>query len=272
MRRPRGLFITGTDTGVGKTLIAAGLAAWCRAQGMDVGVMKPVATGGIRWRRPRGRSRWLSPDAVLLARAADVHDPWDLINPECFREPLAPFVAAQRAGKAVRWPAILRAYRRLQQRHPFLIIEGIGGLLVPLSRRQTVADLIQAFDLPVLIVARRRLGTLNHTLLTVREAQRQGLRVHGVILNAADPPTRDAGLRLAERTNPGALEGWLSISLLGKTPYDPALVYPPTNRATIGGGASGMTTDVRWRHRLVNWVERSCSPTLLKWLLTSTVR
>ncbi len=122
-----------------------------------------------------------------------------------------------------------------------------------------VADLIRAFNLPVLVVARRRLGTLNHTLLTVREAQRQGLRVCGVILNAADPPTRDAGLRLAERTNPGVLERCLPVPLLGKTPYDAMLV-------------DGMALDSRWRHRLVSWVERSCSSTLLEWLLTSTAR
>ncbi|MBI4354622.1 MAG: dethiobiotin synthase, partial [Candidatus Omnitrophica bacterium] len=84
MNRARGLFITGTDTGVGKTLVAAGLAAWCRAKGLDVGVMKPIATGGTRQ-----RGQWISPDAMLLARAAGVDDPVSLINPVCFREPLA---------------------------------------------------------------------------------------------------------------------------------------------------------------------------------------
>ncbi|MBI4353612.1 MAG: dethiobiotin synthase [Candidatus Omnitrophica bacterium] len=268
MGRPVGLFITGTDTGVGKTLIAAGLAAWCRAKGLDVGVMKPIATGGIR-----RQDQWISPDAMVLARAAGVDDPVSLINPVCFREPLAPYVAAQRAGQSIRWDSIRRASEQLQARHRFLMIEGIGGLLVPLTRRHTVADLIRAFNLPVVIVARRGLGTLNHTLLTVREAQRQKLRMRGVLLNAADPPTRDAGLRLAEQTNPHALEQCLSynkgtqtdlrnclcppssIPLLGQTPYEASLM-------------SGSVSDSRWRHQLVRWVERHCSPVLLEWLLS----
>ncbi len=246
----RGLFITGTDTGVGKTLVAAGLAAWCRAHGLDVGAMKPIATGGIRRRGER-----VSLDAMLLARAASIDDPMSLVNPICFREPLAPYVAAQRAGQSIRWASMRRAFAQLQQRHRFLIVEGIGGLLVPLSRRQTVADLIRAFDLPVLIVARRRLGTLNHTLLTVREARRQGLHVRGVVLNAAEAPTRNTGLRLAEQTNPQALAECLSTPLLGKTPYEASLI-------------NGKVSDSTWRRQLVRWIDRSCSPTLLEWLLT----
>ena len=249
--------ITGTDTGVGKTIVAAGLAAWCRAHGVDVGVMKPVATGGDRY----GQAAWISPDAVMLARAADVKDPWRLINPVCFREPLAPLVAAQRAGRSMPWLAIRRAFEHLGRRHPLLIVEGIGGLLVPLARQRTVVDLIRWLDLPVLVVARRRLGTLNHTLLTIREAQRQRLRVRGVVLNAADPPTTDRGAQLAERTNPQALTQCLSapwiagsVPLVGLTSYDAVL-------AATNGRVD------RWRARLVRWIERACAPALLNWLL-----
>ena len=242
----RGLFITGTDTGVGKTLVAAGLAAWCRARGIDVGIMKPIATGGR-----------VSADAVQLAHAAAVDDPPALISPVCFREPLAPFVAAQRAGTSIRWSAIRRAFMQLRQRHRFVIVEGVGGLLVPLARRKTVADLIRLLGLPVLVVARRSLGTLNHTLLTVQEARRQELQVLGVILNAADPPSADRGARLAERTNPRALEQCLSVPLLGDASYHRALAHKATSTAT-------------WRRQLVAWVERSCSPALLTWILQTS--
>lgn len=230
----RGLFITGTDTGVGKTLVASGLAAWCRLQGIEVGVMKPIATG---------ERRRISSDASLLAQAAAVSDPWPLINPVCYRDPLAPYVAAQRAHRPVRLAAVVRAFRELSQRHEVLIVEGIGGLLVPLSRRTTVVEMIRLLDLPLLIVARRRLGTLNHTLLTVEHARRAGLKVAGVVLNAADPPAADPDARLAERTNPAALRAMLPVPLVG-------------NLSRLDGRLS--------RQRLAAWVERGMHADFLR--------
>ena len=238
--RMRGLFITGTDTGVGKTLVAAGLAAWCRRQGVDVGVMKPIATGG---------ERGISPDARLLAHAAAVDDPWSLINPVCYREPLAPAVAARRVHRPVRFPTIVRAFRELSQRHDVLIVEGIGGLLVPLSRRLTVADLIRLLNLPVLVVSRRRLGTLNHTLLTIEHAKRVGLKVVGVVLNAADPPTADPDVRLAEQTNAVALRACLPVPLLGNLARRPA-------------EGNGFLSP----RRLAEWVAGGMEPAFLRWL------
>ena len=226
--RSRGLFITGTDTGVGKTAVTAALAAWCRAQGIDVGVMKPIATGGVP-----------SSDARLLAQASGVRVSMALINPVCYCEPLAPYAAALRSGCPINWSAISTAFRTLSTRHEFMLVEGIGGLLVPLSRRRTVVELIHRLKLPCLVVARLRLGTLNHTLLTIRHAQREGLKVGGVVLNAAEPPSRDADARLAERTNPRILQACLSVPLLGVLPH---------------------------RRALASWVERCVSPTFLRWL------
>ena len=216
--RCRGFFVTGTDTGVGKTLVAAGLAAWLRVHGVNVGVMKPVASGGSR-RRVDGRARWCSGDARLLAQAAGVPLEWPLINPICFRDPLAPYAAAKREGRSLEWHRIDAAYAALRHRHELVIVEGVGGLLVPLTRTATVSDLIRRMQLPCLIVARTRLGTLNHTLLTVEQAQRDGLNVLGVVLNASEPSSSNPGARLAERTNPDVLRACLPVPLLGVLPH-----------------------------------------------------
>ncbi len=242
----RGIFITGTDTGVGKTMVAAGLAAWCRSAGVDVGVMKPIATG---CRGARAKTL-VADDARRLAQAADVDDDPRLINPIGYREPLAPYAAALRARRSVSWPAIRRAFHRLSTRHAFMIVEGIGGLLVPIDRARTVVDLIRMVQLPVVIVARMRLGTLNHTLLTVREAQRQKLPVLGVMLNAVDPPARDAGGRLAERTNPAILCRYLPVPILGTFAHQPHQGPQPWSSAA-----------------LIPWVKRSVEPQFLRWLL-----
>ncbi|MBI3323736.1 MAG: dethiobiotin synthase [Candidatus Omnitrophica bacterium] len=244
-RRSCGLFILGTDTGVGKTWVAAGLAAWCRAQGRAVGVMKPVGTGGAL-RHIDGRRRLVSPDAALLARAARSDDSLALINPVCYREPLAPEPAARRAGRPVDWSAIQAAFNALHRRHGFVIVEGIGGLLVPLSPGRTVAGLARLLRLPCVVVARLRVGTLNHTLLTVESARRHGLRILGVVLNPADPPSRDPGARLAERTNPALLKEWLPVPLLG--------TLARLRARDPGPGA------------LARWIEHGIHPRLLRWL------
>ena len=246
----RGLFITGTDTGIGKTLVAAGLAAWLRAQGVNVGVMKPIASGGRR-RRVGGRVRWCSDDARVLAQAAGVPVEWPLINPICFRDPLAPFAAAAREGRSMDWRAVETAYASLRQRHRVLIVEGVGGLLVPLTRTATVSDLIRRMRLPCLIVARLGLGTLNHTLLTVEQARRDGLHVAGVVLNASESPH---GSRLAERTNPEILRACLSgLRMTGQTD-GPVPLLGVLPRVSGRSGAA-----------LARWVGGACNA---RWLQT----
>ena len=155
----------------------------------------------------------------MLAEASGVSDARALITPVCFPDPLAPLVASQRAGRAIDWRAIRTAFQALSRRHPLMIVEGIGGLLVPLSDRRTVVDLIRLLCLPIVIVSRLRLGTLNHTLLTVTHAQREGLTVLGVILNASEPPSASSEARLAEATNPDTLRRLLSVPLLGVLPH-----------------------------------------------------
>ena len=172
-----GIFITSTDTGVGKTVIAAGLALALRARGLKVGVMKPVATGCL----PEYESL-ISPDAVFLFEAAENEYP-ALTSPSRFRNPLSPNVAAVIENREISIEKISKAYRELQKKYDFVIVEGIGGLLVPLKKDYYVANLIRDFQLPMVVVARPGLGTINHTLLSVDAAIIRGLEVMGIIFN-----------------------------------------------------------------------------------------
>ena len=206
----RGFFITGTDTGVGKTMVTAALASWLRAEGRDVGVMKPVHTG-CRY----ARGRWRLPDTARLVRAARVTDPVDLLTPYRFTPPLSPLAAARRAGRRISLPRLVAAHRALARRHRILLVEGSGGLLAPLTERHTMADLAKRLRWPILIVARAGLGTLNHTLLTVEAARRRGLRIAGIILNQPLHSRRDPSLA----GNAALLRELTGLPVCGPLPY-----------------------------------------------------
>jgi len=174
-RRPlRGLFVTGTDTGVGKTEVSCALVAEARAGGLDLAAMKP-AESGVGPGAPSDSER-------LCAAAGGLDEP-ALVCPYRFAAPLAPAVAARLAGVEVRLEVVLAAAGALAARHQALLVEGAGGLLVPLTERETYADLAVALGLPVLVVARVGLGTVNHTALTVEALRARGLAVAGVVLN-----------------------------------------------------------------------------------------
>jgi dethiobiotin synthetase len=202
--------VTGTDTGVGKTFVTGGLAAELAGRGVPVGVMKPFATGA---RSIRGRL--VSDDARYLKSSAGVDDPLDLINPICLKPPLAPSMASEVAKTPIDLKKVWSAYNTLCARHPTLLVEGAGGLLVPLLTKLTVADLAQKMRLPLLIVTRPSLGTLNHTALTVHVARSYGLRILGLVVNATGPARKG----LAERLNPAALELLTRVPVLGEVPY-----------------------------------------------------
>jgi len=210
MVKPGGLFITGTDTGVGKTIVTAGLAMLLRSRHKPVGVMKPIQTG---CRMVDGS---LFPDDTeSLQRGAKTHDPLELVTPYRFSSSLAPFVAGRIERKKIMFSKILRAYRQLQQRHAFMLVEGIGGILVPITKKTRVLELIQLLDLPLLIVARPGLGTLNHTLLTVHRAKEAGVTVLAIVLNASQPQKHD----LAEKTNPGIVAELTGLPVFGPIPH-----------------------------------------------------
>lgn len=174
----RGLFVTGTDTGVGKTEVACALLAGARAAGLDAVGMKPAQSGVL----PGEPS-----DAERLAEASGGVEPLEAICPYSFVAPLAPAVAARVAGRAVSFGRVVEAARALARRHAAVVVEGAGGLLVPLTDAETYADLAVALALPVLVVARAGLGTVNHAALTVEALRRRGLEVRAIVLNRSAP-------------------------------------------------------------------------------------
>ncbi len=204
-----GIFITGTDTEVGKTIVAAGLALALRARGIKVGVMKPVATGC----HGTSEKRLVPMDAVFLLEAGENEYP-ALTCPSRYRNPLAPSVAAGIEKREVDLDGIIKAYREMQKHYDFIIVEGVGGLLVPLKNNYYVANLIREFRLPLLIVARPGLGTINHTLLTLDAALIRGFELRGIIFNRL--PT--VNYSVAEITNPKVVQDLSGIPVLGTLP------------------------------------------------------
>ena len=212
----RSFLVTGTDTGVGKTFVSGGIAAALARRGVDVGVMKPFATGAIRV-----GGRLVSEDARFLKKAAGVDDPLELINPSCLRPPLAPFMAARVARTSIDLKAVQAAWRKLTALHSTMIVEGVGGLLVPLVTGLTVADLARRWKLPLVIVTRPSLGTINHTKLTVLAARSYRLRILGLVINTAGRSRPG----LAERLNPAALVAETGVPILAEIPFLPRGQY-----------------------------------------------
>jgi dethiobiotin synthetase len=174
-----GIFITGTDTNVGKTMVAAALAWLMRRKGIDVGVMKPFATAQKIFSK-----RYKSTDAAILAKAAQVHDSDQEINPFFYMVPAAPLVAARIVNQST--PSIadsVKAFHKLASKHDFMIVEGVGGIMVPLTGEAYVADLARDLKLPTIIIASSRLGTLNHILLTIKICRDYDVSIQGVIIN-----------------------------------------------------------------------------------------
>ena len=216
--KPNGLFITGTDTEIGKTVIAGGLAAAVQSTGVDVGVMKPIATGGIS--HPSLHNGHItSEDAIFLQHVAQVDDALELINPICLRHPLAPSVAAALEGVTIDLNRVDEAFNQLCQRHQFMVVEGVGGLAVPIQGDVVVADLAKRLNLPLLIVARAHLGTINHTLLTVAFARSFDLEICGIVLNGLRADAKG----LAEATNPEEIARLTRLPILGVIPFDKRL-------------------------------------------------
>jgi dethiobiotin synthetase len=203
------LFITGTDTGVGKTVITGAIATLLRSAGLRVGVLKPVATGCVR-----RREGLVSEDAEFLAHHADSPHPLDIICPQRFEEPLAPAIAARRVNQPLDWPSIQRSLDVIAATSDVMLIEGVGGLMVPLDDRHTVLDLAQWLALPAVIVARPNLGTINHTLLTAAALRHANLPIAGVVINRypSDTPAT------VEETNPPAIEKWGKLRILAIVP------------------------------------------------------
>jgi dethiobiotin synthetase len=175
-------FVTGTDTGVGKTLVAAALLHALAKRYPRVVGMKPVAAGHVRV----GGS-WTTEDAMALREASTVQVPPELDNPILLPDPLSPHIAAERAGVRIQIAHLVDRYRELASRADAVVVEGAGGFHVPLSNEETGADLAQALSLPVVLVVGLRLGCLNHAALTIEAIRVRGLKLAGWVANRIDP-------------------------------------------------------------------------------------
>jgi dethiobiotin synthetase len=205
----RGIFVTGTDTGVGKTLACCALIHALAHAGARPVPMKPVAAGASR---VDGASA--NEDTIALMAAAGLDRTWrEVVTPILLAEPMAPHIAAAREGRTLALEPVTAALSRLQAAGDFLVVEGVGGFLVPLADRLDTADLARLVALPVVMVVGMRLGCLNHALLTAQAVDHAGLALAGWIANAIDPdmPVADE--------NVAALSERLAAPLLGRLPY-----------------------------------------------------
>jgi len=230
------LGVTGTDTAVGKTYLSTVLLALMRRRGLNVAAMKPVETG-VKADDPTS-------DAMRLREAAGASDPIDRIRPILLAEPLAPWVALSRSGGSVELNVLDTAFAQLAEGRDAILVEGAGGLLVPITRELAYDGLFVQWGLDLIVVAGNRLGALNHTLLTVRAAHDAGLRVRGVILNALGPEPGG----IAERTNLEALAELLEPV--------PVLSFPWIRR----GRALDYAVDIALEHGLDRLVTERVMP------------
>ena len=214
------LFITGTDTGVGKTVVGCAIAEALRRRHIEVGVMKPIETG-VGSQGPL--------DAISLAEAAGVDDPLDLVCPQRFELPAAPSVAAAHEGRSADLAAIRAAHAELARRHDVLLIEGAGGVLVPIAPGFSMLDLAQEFGAPLVVVTRASLGTINHTLLTLEAIDRRGMPLAGVVISHGA-----RAISSSDRANLAALHAELGSRLLGEIESLPPELSVPRDAIDVG--------------------------------------
>jgi dethiobiotin synthetase len=204
----RGLFVTGTDTGIGKTWATVGILTALREQGIVAVGMKPVASGCAR--TPDGLR---SEDAELLLQHSSLSLPYHWVNPYALEPPIAPHIAAEEAGRRIELEVILSAYGRLAATADYVVVEGVGGWKAPLNANETVADLAAALQFPMVLVAGIRLGCLSHALLTVESIAHAGLPLAGWIANRIDPACERI------EANIQALANRIPAPLLGIVPH-----------------------------------------------------
>jgi len=209
----RGVFITGTDTEVGKTVIASSLAMYLCSKGMKVSVMKPIETGC------KIRSKILAPsDGINLKYASGSDLSLSYIAPSRYKNPLAPLPASRIEKKPVNLKRIQECFKVITKEGDFCIVEGMGGLMVPITKDYFVRDLIKSFALPLVIVTRPLLGTINHTLLTVEAAKKEKINISAIVINEFHKKSKN----IAEKTNPEILRELI--------PDIPILLFPRIER------------------------------------------
>jgi len=250
----RGVFVTGTDTGVGKTVVTAALGLAAQAQGRSVICLKPAQTGWV------GET---TSDPEFVQTVLGTDEPFEAVCPYAMAAPLAPSVAAALEGRRLDPSVVVQAHRALAERYDVVIVEGAGGLLVPFSDGVDMGGLAALLEIPLIVVARPGLGTLNHTLLTLESLHRRGATVLGVVISGyPERPGLDA------LTNPGVLARLTPVPLLGVIPHDPdidteggiagdlARIEPGRADPLLGGTFS----HARWRRGVEELLRRATDP------------
>jgi len=202
----KSLFITGTDTDVGKTYITAGLGVVFRKMGIDVGVMKPFAAGIAQ------KKGYKSEDIEILSRAAMACDPEKLVNPQFFRIPASPYTAWKKLKIKPNIPTILSSYKKLSKLHDMMLVEGMGGIMTPILKDYYITNLIKEMKIPAVIVTRSKIGTVNHTIMTCKMCEKYKIPVKGIIINNFDDgyPVKELKRDLQNLTG---------IKVLGSIPF-----------------------------------------------------
>ena len=202
----KSLFITGTDTDVGKTYITAGLGVSFRKMGIDVGVMKPFAAGRAQ------KKGYKSKDIVIISKAAQACDPENLVNPQFFPIPASPYTAWKNLKTKPKISTILSSFKKLTKLHDMILVEGMGGIMTPILKDYYVTNLIKEMKIPTVIVTRSKVGTVNHTIMTCKMCEKYKIPVKGIIIN-----NFDAGYPVKELTRD--LQNLTGVKVLGSIPF-----------------------------------------------------
>ena len=203
----KSLFITGTDTDVGKTYVTAGLAVLLRKLKIDVGVMKPFAAGIPQ------KKGFKSEDVEILAKCAGVNDPESKMNPQFFPIPASPYTAWKNLKVKPKINPVLSSYASLSKLHSVMLVEGMGGILTPILKNYFITNLIKDMKIPAILVTRSRIGTINHTLMTIKMCEKYKIPLKGIIINNFDSD----GYKVNELTRD--LKGLSKIPILGDIPF-----------------------------------------------------
>ncbi len=202
----KSLFISGTDTDIGKTYITAGLAVSLRKMNLDVGIMKPFAAG-----KPQKKG-YKSEDVEILSNAAQVNDPEKLVNPQFFPIPASPYTAWKNLKQKPKVHTILSSFKKLNKLHELLLVEGMGGIMTPILKNYYVINLIKDMNLPTIVVTRNRVGAINHTIMTCKMCECFKIPVSGIIINNIDDGYPEKELKRD-------LQNLTGIKVLGSIPF-----------------------------------------------------
>ncbi len=203
----KSLFVTGTDTDVGKTYITAGLGAVIRKMGIDVGVMKPFAAGSAQ------KKGYKSKDIVIISKAAQACDPENLVNPQFFPIPASPYTAWKNLKTKPKISTILSSFKKLSKLHDMILVEGMGGIMTPILKDYYITNLIKEMKIPAVIVTRSKIGTVNHTIMTVKMCNAYKIPIKGIIINDFDSD----GYKIKELTRD--FKSLTKVPVLGSIPF-----------------------------------------------------